>query len=144
MPDPSFAHLHVHTHYSLLDGATRIKALVQRAKELDMPAVAISDHGNMFGAIEFYEAARAADIKPIIGCETYLARGDRRTHGSAEGKKEAYHLLLLAMNLQGYHNLLQLSSIGYKEGFYRKPRIDKEVLREYSAGVICTSTCLGG
>ncbi len=144
MPDPSFAHLHVHTHYSLLDGATRIKALVARAKALEMPAVAISDHGNMFGAIEFYEAARAEGIKPIIGCETYLARGDRRTHGSAEGKKEAYHLLLLAMNLEGYHNLLRLSSIGYKEGFYRKPRIDKEVLREYSAGVICTSTCLGG
>jgi len=141
---PKFAHLHVHTHYSLLDGATRINALVQQCKALGMPAVAITDHGNMFGAIEFYEAATKAGIKPIIGCETYLARGDRRSRDPGEGKKEAFHLLLLAMNLEGYRNLLRLSSIGYKEGFYRKPRIDKEVLREYSAGLLCTSTCLGG
>jgi len=144
MSSTSFVHLHVHTHYSLLDGATRIDALVARAKELNMPAVAISDHGNMFGAIEFYEAATRAGIKPVIGCETYLARGDRFSREPGEGKKEAYHLLLLAMNLEGYRNLIRLSSIGYKEGFYRKPRIDKEVLREYSAGLICTSTCLGG
>ncbi len=143
MAGSSFVHLHVHTHYSLLDGATRIDALVKRAKEDGMPAVAITDHGNMFGAIELYEAAVKAGVKPIIGCETYLATG-HRTSRDREGLKESYHLLLLAMNMEGYHNLMRLSSIGYTEGFYRKPRIDKEVLREHSAGLICTSTCLGG
>jgi DNA polymerase-3 subunit alpha len=143
MAAKSFVHLHVHTHYSLLDGATRIKALINRAKKYGMPAVAISDHGNLFGAVEFYTAARDAGIKPIIGCETYLAIGDRRGRERTE-RKEAHHLLLLAMNLEGYQNLMRLSSIGYTEGFYRKPRIDKEVLREHSAGLICTSTCIGG
>ncbi len=143
MPAPSFVHLHVHTHYSLLDGATRIEALVERAKQFDMPAVAITDHGNMFGAVEFYLAARKAGVKPIIGCETYLASG-HRTGKERSGQKGSYHLLLLAMNLEGYQNLMRLSSIGYTEGFYRKPRIDKEVLREHSGGLICTSTCLGG
>ena len=131
----SFVHLHVHTHYSLLDGATRIQALVERAKEFDMPAVAITDHGNMFGAIEFYTAARKVGIKPIIGCEAYLTAGDRRLKESTEGKN-TFHLLLLAMNLQGYKNLIKLASIGYTEGFYRKPRIDKEILRELSDGLI--------
>ncbi len=139
----SFVHLHVHTHYSLLDGATRIDALIDRAKEYNMPAVAITDHGNMFGAVEFYSAALKAGIKPIIGCETYLATGDRRAKDRID-LKESFHLLLLAMNLEGYHNLMRLSSIGYTEGFYRKPRIDKEVLREHSAGLLCTSTCIGG
>lgn len=145
-----FVHLHVHTHYSLLDGATRIDGLVRRAKEWGMPACAITDHGNLFGAIEFYAAARKAGIKPIVGCETYLARGSRRNRegenepGPNGSKKESFHLLLLAMNLEGYRNLLRLSSIGYTEGFYRKPRIDKEVLQEFSAGLICTSTCIGG
>jgi DNA polymerase-3 subunit alpha len=143
MNDPRFVHLHVHTHYSLLDGATRIEALIQRVKEFGMPAVAITDHGNLFGAVEFYLAARKAGIKPIIGCELYLAQGDRRSHDTAPNR-EAYHLLVLAMNREGYHNLLRLSSIGYTEGFYRKPRVDKEVLREFGAGLICTSTCLGG
>ena len=117
--------------------------MISRAKQFDMPAVAITDRCNMFGAIEFYTAARKAGIKPIIGCETYLAAGDRRERESREGK-ESYHLLLLAMNLEGYQNLMRLSSIGYTEGFYRKPRIDKEVLREFSGGLICTSTCIGG
>lgn len=139
----SFVHLHVHTHYSLLDGATRIGPMIEKAKACNMPAIAISDHGNMFGAVEFYEAARAAGIKPIIGCETYLASG-HRTAKDKDGLKESYHLLLLAMNATGYKNLVRLSSIGYTEGFYRKPRIDKEVLREYSDGLICTSTCIGG
>ncbi len=143
MPPSSFVHLHVHTHYSLLDGATRIGALIERAKQFDMPAVAITDHGNMFGAIEFYTAARAAGIKPIIGCEMYLAAGNRRAREGA-GRKEAFHLLLLAMNLQGYQNLMRLTSIGYTEGFYRKPRIDKEVLGEFSAGLLCTSACISG
>ena len=138
-----FVHLHNHTHYSLLDGATRIEAMVGRAKEFGMPAVAITDHGNLFGAIEFYTAAMRAGIKPIIGCEAYLASGDRRSKESA-GVKEAYHLLLLAMNREGYQNLMRLATIGYTEGFYRRPRIDKEVLREFSSGLICTSTCIGG
>ena len=144
MAGASFVPLHVHPNYSLLDGATRIKALIDRAKKYDMPAVAITDHGNMYGAIEFYQAARDAGIKPIIGCEAYLTSGDRRQNESVRGKKEAFHLLLLAMNRTGFHNLMRLSSIGFTEGFYRKPRIDKEVLREFSEGLICTSTCIGG
>ncbi len=146
MASDSFVHLHLHTHYSLLDGATRIKPLIERAKRFDMPAVAITDHGNLFGAIEFYTAANKAGVKPIIGLEAYLARAGRRDKRSADETetKEAYHLLLLAMNLEGYHNLLKLATIGYTEGFYRKPRIDKEVLREHAAGLLCTSTCIGG
>ena len=143
MSDSSFVHLHVHSHYSLLDGATRINALVDRAKEYGMPAVAITDHGNLFGAIEFYSAARRSGVKPIIGCEAYLAAGDRRGRDIRWGK-ERFHLLLLAMDLEGYHNLLRLASIGYTEGFYRKPRIDKEVLREHAAGLICASGCVSG
>lgn len=143
MPSPPFVHLHVHTHYSLLDGATRIEALVARAKQLGMTSIAITDHGNLFGAIEFYQAVRKAGLKPIIGCETYMAMS-HRTRRDATEDKDSYHQLLLAMNREGYQNLLRLSSIGYTEGFYRRPRIDKEVLREYSAGLICTSTCLGG
>jgi DNA polymerase-3 subunit alpha len=143
MSTSPFVHLHVHTHYSLLDGATRIEALVERAKQHNMPAVAITDHGNLFGAIEFYNAALSAGVKPIIGCETYLASGDRRSK-DREGLKESYHLLLLAMNLEGYHNLLRLASLAHTEGFYRKPRIDKELLRELSGGLLCTSGCIGG
>ncbi len=141
--DPSFVHLHLHTHYSLLDGATRIKPMIKKAKDMNMPAVAITDHGNMFGAVEFYAAAVDAGVKPIIGCETYMAPGDRRDKQASRMKEASYHLLLLAQNLEGYHNLLKLCSIGYVEGFYYKPRIDKETLREHSAGLICTSTCLG-
>ena len=143
MTTPSFVHLHVHTHYSLLDGATRIEALIGQAKALDMPAVAITDHGNLFGAIEFYLAANKAGIKPIIGCEAYLARESRHTKEATKGKGH-YHLLLLAQNLTGYRNLIQLSSLGYTEGFYRKPRIDKEVLRTHAEGLVCTSACIGG
>ncbi|HNQ21660.1 MAG TPA: DNA polymerase III subunit alpha [Phycisphaerae bacterium] len=140
---PPFVHLHVHSHYSLLDGATRIQPLVQRAKELDMPAVAITDHGNLFGAVEFYVAARKAGVKPIVGCEMYLAVGDRRVREPMP-RKEYFHLLLLAMNRKGYRNLLRLASIGYLEGFYRKPRIDKEVLREHADGLLATCACLAG
>ncbi len=145
MDRPAFTHLHVHTHYSLLDGATRIDALVSRAKEQGAGAVAITDHGNLFGAIPFYQAATKAGIKPIIGLEAYMAPGDRRDK-QARGvdKENAYHLLLLAKNRTGYQNLLKLSSIAYREGFYYKPRIDKETLRAHSQGLICTSTCLGG
>jgi len=140
---PSFVHLHVHTHYSLLDGATRIDELVRSVKQMGMPAVAITDHGNMFGAIEFYKAARGAGVKPIIGLEAYIADGDRRARVARSKGDAAYHLLLLAKDNRGYQNLLKLASIGYCQGFYYVPRIDKEVLEAHSEGLICTSTCLG-
>ncbi len=139
---PGFVHLHVHTHYSLLDGANRIDELIAKAKAMGQPAVAITDHGNMFGAIEFYQAAVAAGVKPILGMESYLAPGGRHDR-ETRGKGSRYHLLLLAMNNVGYHNLLKLTSIGYREGFYHKPRIDREVLEAHNEGLICTSTCLG-
>ncbi len=142
---PNFVHLHLHTEYSLLDGACRTRDVVAKAREFNMPAVAITDHGSMFGVIEFYAHALEAGVKPLIGCELYLAPQDRRDKESRalDGKSSAYHLLLLAMNMTGYQNLIRLSSIGYTEGFYRKPRIDKATLREFSEGLICTSTCLG-
>ena len=139
----SFVHLHVHTHYSLLDGANRIDELVGKAKEMGMPAVAITDHGNMFGVVEFYQAAIKAGVKPVIGMEAYIAPGDRRVKEAKGVKDASFHLLLLAMNNTGYHNLLKLTSIGYREGFYYKPRIDREVLEAHNEGLICTSTCLG-
>jgi len=139
-----FCHLHCHTHYSLLDGANRIKPLVRRTKDMGMKALAITDHGNMFGAVEFYRAARAVGLKPIIGCETYMAPGHRRER-EAKGISEAsYHLLLLAMNRTGYINLMRLSSVAFKEGFYYRPRIDKEILAELNQGLICTTACLAG
>ncbi|MHC4066244.1 MAG: DNA polymerase III subunit alpha, partial [Planctomycetota bacterium] len=144
MSEGSFVHLHLHTHYSLLDGATRIPELVARAKELGMPAVAITDHGNMFGVVDFYRAAVAAGVKPIIGCEMYMASGDRRARDARGMRDAGRHLLLLAQNDQGYRNLLKLASIAYRQGFYYRPRIDKEVLAELSGGLLCTSTCLSG
>lgn len=138
-----FVHLHVHTHYSLLDGANRIDELVKTAKGMHMPAIAITDHGNMFGVIEFYRAAIAAGIKPIIGMEAYIAPGDRRVKEKQQGEESNYHLLLLAMNNVGYHNLLKLTTIAHREGFYSKPRIDRETLTAHHEGLICTSTCLG-
>ena len=139
-----FVHLHVHSEYSLLDGACRVRDVVVAARRMNMPAVALTDHGNLFGAIEFYTAAIEAGVKPILGCETYLAPGDRREKTPREHGETAYHQLLLAMNAEGYRNLVKLASIGYLEGFYYKPRIDMETLRAHSAGLICTSTCLGG
>ncbi len=139
-----FVHLHVHSEYSLLDGACRIDDLVRRAKEMNMPAIALTDHGNMFGAVEFYAAAVAAGVKPIIGCELYLAPGDHREKVKDHLGESNYHLLMLAQNLEGYRNLVRLSSLGYTQGFYYKPRVDFELLREFSGGLICTSTCLGG
>jgi len=143
MSSNSFVHLHCHTHYSLLDGATRITDLVKTAKEMGMPAIAITDHGNMFGAVEFYLAAISAGVKPILGLEAYIAPGDRRLREGKGTGDTNYHLLLLAMNNIGYQNLLKLTSIGFMEGFYYKPRIDREVLEAHSEGLICTSTCLG-
>jgi len=142
MPAP-FAHLHVHTHYSLLDGANKIPELVKRAKALGMDSLAITDHGCMFGVVEFFNECKKEGIKPILGMEAYMAPGDRRDRSGVPGET-AYHLLLLARNLEGYHNLLKLSSRAYREGFYYKPRIDKEILMEHSKGLIATSACLGG
>jgi DNA polymerase III subunit alpha len=141
-----FVHLHVHSHYSMLDGAAKVTDLVKRAKELNQPALALTDHGVMYGAIEFYNAARAAGIKPIIGVEAYLAPGDRREKTAPPGHagETAYHLLLLAPNFEGYQNLMKLSRISFHEGFYYKPRIDKQTLKQFSKGLICTSSCLGG
>src|ERR1700759_2233353 len=141
-----FVHLHVHTHYSLLDGACRVDKLVARTKELGMDTIAITDHGCMYGVIEFYNECKKQGIKPILGMEAYMAPGDRRERSTPGGNagEAAYHLLLLAENLEGYKNLVKLSSIAYREGFYYKPRIDKEVLRQFSKGLIATSACLGG
>lgn len=139
----SFVHLHTHTEYSLLDGASKIKNLIARAKELSMPAISITDHGTMYGVIDFYKEAKKQNIKPIIGCEVYITSGKRQDRNTQE-KENSYHLILLAENNQGYHNLLRLVSIGHLEGFYYKPRIDKEVLKKYSAGLICLSACLAG
>jgi DNA polymerase-3 subunit alpha len=139
-----FVHLHVHTQYSLLDGAIRIGDLVKKAAEYGMPAVALTDHGNMFGAIEFYLKCQSAGIKPIIGCEVYLAPESRFAKDARGIGDAAHHLVLLCENLEGYRNLSRLVSIGYKEGFYYRPRIDKEVLREYSSGLIALSACLKG
>ena len=137
-----FTHLHVHTEYSLLDGSAKIKELVQRVKELGMDSIAITDHGAMYGAVEFYKAALEAGIKPILGCEVYVAEGSRFTK---EGKGGGYyHLVLLAENNEGYHNLIKLVSYGFTEGFYYKPRVDKELLRKYSKGIIASSACLAG
>jgi DNA polymerase-3 subunit alpha len=137
----SFAHLHVHSEYSLLDGASRIPKLVARAKELGMPALALTDHGTMYGTIDFYRACRKEKIKPIIGIETYLA-ARRMTDKSLEVDRKRFHLLLLAMSDTGYKNLLKIASASQLEGFYYKPRIDKEYLLAHSEGLICTSGCL--
>src|SRR5688500_1053130 len=143
MPTGQFAHLHVHTHYSMLDGACRVRDIVGRTKELGMDALAITDHGAMFGAVEFYTECRQAGIKPLVGIEAYMSPTDRRDR-SAKFGEGAYHLLLLAQNLAGYRNLLKLSTLSYQEGFYYKPRIDKEILRAHSEGLIATCACLGG
>ncbi len=141
-----FVHLHTHSQYSLLDGAIRLDDLVRRAKELKMSALALTDHGNLFGAIEFYEKAQKAGIKPILGCEVYVAPGSRLVKGDPLKKSEVtyHHLVLLIKNELGYHNLLELVSAGYLEGFYYKPRIDKELLRKHHEGLIGLSACLNG
>ncbi len=143
MENLKFTHLHVHTEYSLLDGSARVKDLIKRAKELNMDSIAITDHGSMFGVIEFYKKALEEGIKPIIGCEVYVAE---RTRFDKDAKldDERYHLVLLAENNEGYKNLVKLVSKSYVEGFYYKPRIDKELLREHSKGIIGLSACLAG
>ncbi|HLB25102.1 MAG TPA: PHP domain-containing protein, partial [Nitrospirota bacterium] len=144
MRHSSFVHLHLHTQYSLLDGANRIDDLVKKAREFGMPALAITDHGNMFGAIEFYQKAVKAGIKPIIGCEMYVAKGSRTEKTAGGAGEAAWHLVLLARNMDGYKNLMRLVSIGYTEGFYYKPRIDKDILGQYSGGLVGMSACLKG
>ena len=139
----SFVHLHVHTQYSLLDGAIRINHLLDRVRDFGMDAVAITDHGSMFGALEFYLRAVEEDIKPVIGCECYLAPR-KLTDKTPQDAKGVSHLILLAENNEGYSNLCKLASIAQLKGFYYKPRIDKDVLREYHRGLIALSACLHG
>ncbi|MCL2140977.1 MAG: DNA polymerase III subunit alpha [Dehalococcoidia bacterium] len=137
-----FTHLHVHTEYSLLDGMCRIQPLVARAKELGMDALAITDHGVLYGAAQFYRAAKEADIKPIIGCETYVALGSR--DGRSTSDKGSYHLVLLAKNRTGWRNLIQLITKAHLEGYYYKPRVDRELLQQYKEGLVVLSACLAG
>ncbi|MGM9570177.1 MAG: PHP domain-containing protein, partial [Phascolarctobacterium sp.] len=135
-----FTHLHVHTEYSLLDGASKIDELVAYAKELGMDSLAITDHGAMYGAVEFYQQCKKQGIKPILGCEVYLTTGSH----FEKNNRGMFHLILLAENDTGYHNLMKLVSIGQVEGFYYKPRIDKDALRAHSEGLICLSACIAG
>ena len=140
-----FVHLHIHSEYSLLDGANRIKDLPVRAKELGMDSIALTDHGVMYGVIDFYKACKSEGIKPIIGCEVYIAQQGRKRTDKEPGIDNKYnHLILLAKNNVGYKNLSKLVSIGFMEGYYYKPRIDYEVLEKYHEGLICLSACLAG
>src|SRR5579872_3191973 len=138
-----FVHLHLHSEYSLLDGACRIEELLDKAVELKMPAMAITEHGNMFSSVVFHDQARKRGINPILGCEVYVAPGDRRVKSGTPGETQN-HLVLLAETSEGYHNLIKLVSAGYTEGFYYKPRIDKELLAQHSKGLIGLSSCLKG
>jgi DNA polymerase-3 subunit alpha len=139
----SFVHLHVHTEYSLLDGACRISGMMDRVKELGQTAIAITDHGVMYGCIDFYKAAKNAGVKPIIGCEVYVARRgmEDRVHGI---DNDPYHLVLLCKNRKGYENLCYMVSEAFTHGFYGKPRVDLELLEKYSEGLVCLSACLAG
>jgi len=150
MPEKSFVHLHNHSQFSLLDGASKLEDLLDKTVEFGMPSVAVTDHGNLFGAVRFFDMAVSRGVRPILGMEAYMAPGDRRDRtAQAEGtqgaqKKPYYHQILLAANAQGYSNLVRLSSLAYTEGFYYKPRIDKQLLAEHAGGLIATSACLGG
>ncbi|HEX9579912.1 MAG TPA: DNA polymerase III subunit alpha [Gemmatimonadales bacterium] len=140
-----FVHLHTHSEYSLLDGANRVPDLVARTKEMGMDTLAVTDHGNLYAACAFYHAARAAGVRPILGVEAYVAFGSRHAREKAPGAPANYsHLVLLARNRAGYHNLIKLSSIGFLEGYYRRPRIDREALERYSDGLVCLAACLSG
>ena len=140
----SFVHLHTHTEYSLLDGSNKIKEYVARVKELGMNAAAITDHGVMYGVIDFYKACREAGINPVIGCEVYVSPGSRFDKEPGMSDDRYYHLVLLAENNTGYQNLMKIVSIGFTEGYYYKPRVDMEVLEKYHEGLICLSACLAG
>ena len=140
----AFTHLHVHTEYSLLDGSSKIEELVARAKELGMDSLAITDHGVMYGVVAFYKAAKAAGIKPILGSEVYVSPGSRFDREPGGGQERYYHLVLLAENDTGYHNLMKIVSKGFVDGFYYRPRVDYEILEQYHEGVIALSACLAG
>ncbi len=140
----NFTHLHVHTEYSLLDGSNKIREYVSRVKELGMDSAAITDHGVMYGVIDFYKEAKAQGIRPILGCEVYVAPDSRFDKETAGGEDRYYHLVLLAENNEGYQNLMKIVSIGFTEGFYYRPRVDKEILRRYHKGIIALSACLAG
>ena len=140
----AFAHLHVHTEYSLLDGSNKIKEYVRRVKELGMDSAAITDHGVMYGVLEFYREAKAAGLNPVIGCEVYVAPNSRFDKELTGGEDRYYHLVLLAENNTGYANLMKIVSKGFTEGYYYKPRVDMEVLQKYHEGLIALSACLAG
>src|SRR6056297_3892209 len=139
----NFTHLHLHTEYSLLDGATRIEKLMEKASDLGMKNIAITDHGVMYGVVEFYKQAKAHGIKPIIGCEVYISPRSYLDKDPVKDKRQ-YHLILLAENQQGYKNLMKIVSEGFTKGFYYKPRVDKSILKKYSKGLICLSACIAG
>ena len=139
----NFTHLHVHTEYSLLDGSNKIKELIARVKELGMDSVAITDHGVMYGVIDFYREAKKNGIHPVLGCEVYVAPYSR-FEKDAQAANRYHHLVLLAENDTGYHNLMKIVSRGFTEGFYYKPRVDKELLKQYHEGIIALSACLAG
>lgn len=140
----NFVHLHVHSQYSILDGASSVEGLVKKAKDCNMPAIALTDHGTMFGVKDFHNMAKKHNVKPIIGMEAYVAKGENRHSKTQREDRSGYHLILLAKNEIGYHNLIKLCSYGYTEGFYYRPRIDRELLEKYSEGIIISSACLGG
>ena len=140
----SFVHLHTHTEYSLLDGSNKIKSYVQKCVDLGMTAAAITDHGNMYGVIDFYKECKAKGINPVIGCEVYVAPGSRFDRERVQGEDRYYHLILLAENNEGYQNLIKIVSAGYVDGYYYKPRVDFEILEKYHQGIICLSACLAG
>ena len=144
MTSRSFTHLHCHSHYSLLDGAASIDKLLTRVKERGMNSLALTAHGNLHGALEFYRKAKAADINPIIGYEAYIAPGSRFQKDGGRMKDSSYHLTLLAKNRTGFRNLVKMASKAYLEGFYFKPRIDKALLEEFNEGIVCLSGCVSG
>ena len=140
----NFTHLHVHTEYSLLDGSNKIKEYVARVKELGMDSAAITDHGVMYGVIDFYREAKAAGINPVIGCEVYVAPNSRFDREIGSDEDRYFHLVLLAENNTGYANLMKIVSKGFVEGFYYKPRVDMQLLEKYHEGIIALSACLAG
>ena len=144
MSDKAFVHLHTHSHFSLLDCTATLEDLVEAARNAGMKALAVTDHGNMFGAVEFYEKALQAGIKPIIGYEAYVAPDSRHSRQARGISDASFHLTLLARNLTGYRNLMHLATVAYTEGFYYRPRIDKEVLASHHEGLVCLSGCIAG
>ena len=140
----AFTHLHVHTEFSLLDGSSKVKEVIARAKELGMDSLAITDHGVMYGVIDFYKAAKEAGIRPILGCEVYVTPGSRFDRENVKGEERYYHLILLAENNTGYANLMKIVSRGFTDGFYYRPRVDYATLEEFHEGIIASSACLAG